>query len=234
MLAYERASWTDEHLNAAPSKDNFELPDVEGGHARWRWVNGSVWHVDGVPSDGDEAQGWIYYDNKWRDGRRGQDGWGRYTRRRKWLRDAELVEVTASTEVTPSPTPYLSPMKPSGGDSNVSDSGSTATLVDNNIIPTPSEEDHMLSPQASHDDDPADYASSQGNDDGSGKVRRRRWFRRDSRATSVKSTGTSATGGTESSERRYENEDVHSPLDRQNEERANPWDLNDDARMQFG
>lgn len=33
------------------------------------------------------------------------DGWGRYTRRRKWYRDAELVEISASTEVTPSPTP---------------------------------------------------------------------------------------------------------------------------------
>lgn len=29
---------------------------------------------------------------KWRDGRRGVDGWGKYTRRRKWLRNAELVE----------------------------------------------------------------------------------------------------------------------------------------------
>lgn len=30
---------------------------------------------------------------KWNDGRRGQDGWNRWTRRRKWYRDAELVEV---------------------------------------------------------------------------------------------------------------------------------------------
>jgi hypothetical protein len=42
---------------------------------------------------------------KWQNGRRGQDGWGRYTRRRKWYRDAELVEVTPSTEITPSSTP---------------------------------------------------------------------------------------------------------------------------------
>jgi len=42
---------------------------------------------------------------QWQTGRRGQDGWGKYTRRRKWYRDAELVEVTASTEVTPSVTP---------------------------------------------------------------------------------------------------------------------------------
>ena len=42
---------------------------------------------------------------QWKEGRRGLDGWGRYTRRRKWYRDAELVEVSSSTEVTPSPTP---------------------------------------------------------------------------------------------------------------------------------
>jgi hypothetical protein len=43
--------------------------------------------------------------SQWQNGRRGQDGWGRYTRRRKWYRDAELVEISASTEITPSPTP---------------------------------------------------------------------------------------------------------------------------------
>ena len=74
MLAYERASWTDEHLNPAPSKDHFELPEVEGGHARWRWISGSDWRIDGVDdSSNDEggkagtgniAAGWIYYDNK--------------------------------------------------------------------------------------------------------------------------------------------------------------------------
>lgn len=34
--------------------------------------------------------------SQWQNGRRGQDGWGRWTRRRKWYRDAELVEVDAS------------------------------------------------------------------------------------------------------------------------------------------
>ena len=36
---------------------------------------------------------------KWNDGRRGQDGWGRYTRRRKWYRDAELIEVSPSRDL---------------------------------------------------------------------------------------------------------------------------------------
>jgi hypothetical protein len=68
MLAYERGSWTDEHLNAVPPKDDFELPEVEGGQARWRWVQGSEWKIDGADkgtkaASGDDA-GWIYYDNK--------------------------------------------------------------------------------------------------------------------------------------------------------------------------
>ncbi|CAG8958732.1 hypothetical protein HYFRA_00011575 [Hymenoscyphus fraxineus] len=116
LFGYERASWTDEHLNAAPAREDFELPDVEEGAARWRWVDKSKWLVEGAGEKdeggtkaNDDASnggtGWIYYDNKWQNGRRGVDGWGKYTRRRKWYRDAELVEVSPSTEITPSPTP---------------------------------------------------------------------------------------------------------------------------------
>lgn len=130
LFAYERGPWTDEHNNPAPTKDEFELPDVEGGHARWRWVEGSTWKIEHGENethsqpgharstsaastasrdrDASDGGGWIYYDNKWQDGRR-EDGWGRYTRRRKWYRDAELVEVTPSTEVTPAMTPNPGP-----------------------------------------------------------------------------------------------------------------------------
>ncbi|QPG94268.1 hypothetical protein C2857_005558 [Epichloe festucae Fl1] len=102
LFAYERPAWTDEHNNPVPSKDDFELPNVEdGSRMRWQWVEGSRWRVDGVADDkepvdhdGEEGRnGWIYYDNKWQHGRRGQDGWAKWTRRRKWYRDAELVEV---------------------------------------------------------------------------------------------------------------------------------------------
>ena len=97
MVAYERAAWTDEHLNKASPKDRFKLPEVEGGHAVWRWAPESEWKVEGSVKgangspDKGKGEGWIYYDNKWNDPR-GLDGWGRYTRRRKWFRDAELVE----------------------------------------------------------------------------------------------------------------------------------------------
>ncbi|KAI0408499.1 integral peroxisomal membrane peroxin-domain-containing protein [Xylaria palmicola] len=118
LFAYERAAWTDEQNNPVPPKDEFELPEVEDGRARWRWVAGGRWRVDGVAADVDEADydgeagrmGWIFYDNKarfavWQNGRRGNDGWGRWTRRRKWYRDAELVEVAVGEEELPSPSP---------------------------------------------------------------------------------------------------------------------------------
>ncbi|KAI1757968.1 integral peroxisomal membrane peroxin-domain-containing protein [Xylaria castorea] len=117
LFAYERAAWTDEQNNPVPAKDEFELPEVEDSRAKWRWVESGKWRVDGVP-DIDEADydggagrmGWIFYDNKWQNGRRGNDGWGRWTRRRKWYRDAELVEVVE--EDLPSPPPPALPARP--------------------------------------------------------------------------------------------------------------------------
>ena len=121
LFAYERGPWTDEHLNPAPSKEEFELPDVEGGLSRWRWIDPD-WRIEhGAPKShkrvasdskssaadidkADDGGGWIYYDSKWDDGNR-DDGWRRYTRRRKWFRDAELVEATDSIENTPSSSP---------------------------------------------------------------------------------------------------------------------------------
>ncbi|MCJ1402990.1 peroxisome- protein [Xylographa trunciseda] len=110
LFAYERAAWTDEHLSPSQSKEDFSLPIMENDKSRWQWVPGSDWHIEGVPksaaSGGSKSSndGWIYYDNKWNDGRR-QDGWGRYTRRRKWYRDAELVDNTQDTETLPTELP---------------------------------------------------------------------------------------------------------------------------------
>ncbi|KKZ57826.1 hypothetical protein EMCG_05577 [[Emmonsia] crescens] len=166
LFAYERAAWTDEHLNPAPQKDDFELPEVEGGNARWRWVPGSEWRIDNNASDvpskkssksaqstsgngSSDDEGWIYYDNKWNDGRRGQDGWGRYTRRRKWCRDAELVEISPSTEITPPPSPTL-------------EKGSTSSPSQTN---KPKDDDNILDTD-SKNCPPYD----------SRKARKRRWF----------------------------------------------------------
>ena len=86
LFSYERPSWTDEHNNAVPTKDEFELPEVEdGSKMQWRWVEGSRWRVDGVVDDAVRVEkttsegehkdtwdydgeggrmGWVYYDNK--------------------------------------------------------------------------------------------------------------------------------------------------------------------------
>ena len=103
LLPSERAPWTDEHFNPSDPKDNFALPEVDNQSAEWRWVPGSEWRIEGAGKGkvGSSDDGWIFYDNKWNDGRR-QDGWGRYTRRRKWYRDAELVEVTPGAEIASS------------------------------------------------------------------------------------------------------------------------------------
>lgn len=66
LLAYERVAWTDEHLNPSDSKDNFHLPEVDGGISKWRWVPAYDWQVEGAGKGkaGDDVAGWIYYDNK--------------------------------------------------------------------------------------------------------------------------------------------------------------------------
>ena len=70
MFAYERAAWTDEHLNPSPPKDDFELPLVDNDEAAWQWVANSEWRIDsagkmpGGPAGKAVNEGWIYYDNK--------------------------------------------------------------------------------------------------------------------------------------------------------------------------
>ncbi|KAL9076119.1 MAG: hypothetical protein Q9161_001166 [Pseudevernia consocians] len=115
LLAYERTAWTDEHLNPSDPKDSFQLPKVDNGTAKWHWVPGSEWQVEsgGKNRASTLADGWIYYDNKWNDGRRGQDGWGRYTRRRKWYRDAELVEASGGTGLDGSTDTLVPPVSDS-------------------------------------------------------------------------------------------------------------------------
>lgn len=110
LLSYERQAWTDEYLNTTFEPERFTLPETDHATTRWRWVPGSTWRVEGAAvveneksakriggGGGGDESGWTYYDNKWQDGRK-VDGWGRYTRRRKWVRDAELVEVQAGDE----------------------------------------------------------------------------------------------------------------------------------------
>lgn len=80
LFAYERAAWTDEHLNPTPPKEEFALPEVQDKNSKWRWVPGSEWRIDGAVTESspkkptksvksgdskdEDDRGWIYYDNK--------------------------------------------------------------------------------------------------------------------------------------------------------------------------
>ncbi|KAK8001270.1 integral peroxisomal membrane peroxin [Apiospora marii] len=177
LFAYERSAWTDEHNNAVPPKDEFELPEVEDGHAKWRWVKGSKWRVDGAPDIQDEhdydseagKNGWIYYDNKWNNGRRGADGWGRWTRRRKWYRDAELVEVnpeveelsgsSTPAEPTVSPPPPELPARPAPPRHDVT-INEPKTLLSSSVQSASSDPGHsQTSNEHEKDNDETDTAS---------------------------------------------------------------------------
>ncbi|KAF1982266.1 Pex24p-domain-containing protein [Aulographum hederae CBS 113979] len=263
MLAYERAAWTDEHLSAAVSKDRFELPEVEGGMARWRWADGSQWRLDGVKSK-DEKEGkaeedaWVYYDNKWHDPRKGKDGWGRYTRRRKWYRDAELVEVTPSTEITPSPTPRA-PFDPSfvkstaslvdvsmgaqseadtdDGDTLADDTSSTLAPLDSNTddvdtASTTSGSPSMQRKKKGWFKRKDKEKNGNGNGNGEGKERdRAASVNSQSAQTSGKESG--GSGGSRGSGR-DEEQDVLDRFVGRREEESGGWGLGEDARMGLG
>lgn len=84
MFAYERAPYTDEHLQPCPSPEEFALPETpEGSGVKWRWVQGQDWRVEGAKGEkngngshkkqdvkdkvglsGESGEGWVYYDNK--------------------------------------------------------------------------------------------------------------------------------------------------------------------------
>lgn len=208
LFAYERGPWTDEHLNPAPSREEFELPDVDGGISKWRWAPNSDWRIErgdakqharnvsqsgktNKDGDGGDGGGWIYYDNHWEEGRK-EDGWGRYTRRRKWYRDAELVEV--SPAITPVAT---RDEKQSGTDTETEEekirrarefakgiSTPTTATTATPSIPIPH------TPKADGKDT-LEPGSAQ-----SASVRKRGWFgrnRSDSKSSSSKNTGLTQT-----------------------------------------
>ncbi|KAK8192539.1 hypothetical protein M8818_007709 [Zalaria obscura] len=256
MLAYERAPWTDEHLNPVADIEHFSLPDVEGGMARWRWAEGSEWCVEGGAgrgaaagvegtdekkghrkrgSDGGagsgagktEDVGWIYYDNKWHDGRRGQDGWGRYTRRRKWVRDAELVDVL--------PTVHSSDTSP---DANKTPAVTAAAAEAAKLSPSPQQHDGTWSTATETSPGAAERAER----------KRKSWFgkqqtrqnqtkdgngngKRD-RGNSAGSTSGSVESGSLSRAAMHE-DDLPTPPVRLRSSEAE-WGLGDDVSMELG
>jgi hypothetical protein len=249
LFAYERSPWTDEHLNPAPSKDDFELPEVDGGQARWRWVDGSDWRIErgdaaqhkrtasqiktsSTGSKGKETAGdgggWIYYDNKWDDGRR-EDGWGRYTRRRKWYRDAELVEATPSTEQTPNITPTQPQSDTEEEKINKAKQFAKGIgATEKNVSPAP--------PLPARN--PTADMSKPSDDAGSAKSKKSGWFaakqkreRSDSKSSSGKNTGNFSTRSDRS---RDGPDDDHLDKWRDAVEGHKPYSVQEDVAMILG
>ncbi|KAI5951977.1 hypothetical protein KGF54_005052 [Candida jiufengensis] len=123
LLSYERTPWTDEFLNESSSIDTFKLPnaiddanlpiDSKMHGANWRWVD-KTWRLD-LTNDGaitlpnskrskttanpSTDEGYIYYDNVWKKPST-DDTFSKYTRRRRWIRTAELIYESNDNSTT--------------------------------------------------------------------------------------------------------------------------------------
>ncbi|KAG7194519.1 peroxisome- protein [Scheffersomyces spartinae] len=113
LFSYERAPWTDEFLNESSSIEDFELPNIDDlpvdspqriSGAKWRWVD-KTWRLDltndgalQLPSnkrskttaDPSTDEGYVFFDNTWKKPLT-EDTFSKYTRRRRWIRTAELI-----------------------------------------------------------------------------------------------------------------------------------------------
>ena len=216
LFAYERAAWTDEQLNPSPPKDQVRLPEVDagkGGGAAWRWVEGSSWRVEPAPGAAGKAraEGWTFFDNKWQHGG-AADGWGKYTRRRKWCRDAELVDVPAEP---PADVPTPAPKPPSKDETEDEPKAVPAVVVSDGTADAPPSSAVVDSPEK------AETASRT-------TAKRRGFFgRRESRASADTSSGKSNRSG-----RRDEDEEPATPSHRA--ENEGDFSYGDEMKMQLG
>lgn len=108
LFSYERAPWTDEFLEPVQPIDEFVLPETDDPSVEWRWIGN--WKLD-LTNDGSLAlpadskvkaiehpgpdDGWVYFDNTWKKPATDSDSLVKYTRRRRWVRTAELVKSSA-------------------------------------------------------------------------------------------------------------------------------------------
>jgi hypothetical protein len=100
------------------------------------------------PSEGCFEDEYADFLLQWQNGRRGLDGWGRWTRRRKWYRDAELVETDDSIEETPSKV-------------NPPEQGQSSTSSIPTVGLTPSTPDVALTPTTPQQQPPEDREDDQ-------------------------------------------------------------------------
>jgi hypothetical protein len=121
---------------------------------------------------------------QWNDGRRGLDGWDRYTRRRKWCRDAELVEITPDGKPLVAPSALTQALAQDIEQSKTGkpDANADASTVDADSV--------SLAPSTT-----------------SSKARRRRWFGGSSNSKSVSDSKNSSTTSTPPATSKNDSED---------------------------
>lgn len=97
---------TDSHNDPIPSKTAFHLPEpttvvTEQGDEQmitvkdWKWVEPDWWvDMKGLKEGLIDEDGWQYSNNAWK-GATGKGGLKQFTRRRKWCRNAKLVETVS-------------------------------------------------------------------------------------------------------------------------------------------
>lgn len=112
LLPHERAPFTDVEDHPAVPPENTALPEPKttieaGGVTRsvtWKWIDHG-WRVE--KDRGRDPEGWLYFDNAWRHPSATEE-FGRYTRRRKWIRNAECTEVVTPSSQASSRTASVS------------------------------------------------------------------------------------------------------------------------------
>lgn len=99
LLPHERSPFTDVDNRTCPAPDNYGLPipktTVENGATRttsWAWID-KEWRIE--KDRARDADGWIYFDNSWHNPASSGE-YGKYTRRRKWIRNAECTEKVST------------------------------------------------------------------------------------------------------------------------------------------
>ncbi|CAG8565649.1 7282_t:CDS:2 [Acaulospora morrowiae] len=114
LFPNERPAWSDEYQEPTNHKDSFQLPPPTTTHIptpedpnvyiqktiEWRWTD-QEWTIES--SDNVDNEGWEYFDNRWK-GPSSKGGFRKYTRRRKWVRAAKLVETIQKIQKTKSVT----------------------------------------------------------------------------------------------------------------------------------
>lgn len=115
LLGYERTPWTDEFLNELVATGEFVLPEADGLDMAWRWIDKS-WRLDltndgalqlprarlRTTADPGSEDGWVFFDNTWKKPL-AEDSFSKYTRRRRWIRTAELVGGAAEAPLAEPP-----------------------------------------------------------------------------------------------------------------------------------